>query len=349
MGTSRSTPEEAMGYQKKIYFLLILTIVFSIFVYNGQFDLNRVAPKSNILSNNKRLSTVLNESRRIPLKKGGAPKKPLRKQQELSALTQSEVCNKNLQKLSTHTLDDFVNSLKENKIVLSSDCIQHSIEHESLETKSFFQMFYEKCNSQNLDVLTSGCRDIAFFVKAHIMYEAIKDTPIHSLTDEELIQAFFASMSSSNIKEIVDELLERFPDSPGVAKADIIASLQSIDTFYQNSELSRKVDRARFLNPNDIDVLAVDMFLSVRNSEEGTIQDIEQFNTENSKSGEGYYALAYHSWLQLKRGKSLLFLKEAIKREPSNTKFKETHGKVRTAQLGSRVFGFRVGFRPQSL
>ena len=284
--------------------------------------------------NNSKLSDILKKST-----------KPVPAPSQEAGKDLATRCREDRYRLSEMTIEEFGVAVKAGEISFDRNCLELEPKH----IQFWAERFYGACSKPAVEKAPEMCQGLAFFMKAQVMYEELEDRSVNSLTDEELVNAFFANLFSEKSREIVDELALRFPESPAVAKATVAAAIQGKTTEQEIIDaLNSTVENAVEKNPEDKDLLAVDMFLAVKNNEPGLVGSLNEYNANNPASGEGFYALSYHAWERGDRSSALNFINQAVTREPKNEKFLKTKANILKAKgTEGEAFQFNLGFNPQ--
>lgn len=286
--------------------------------------------------NNSKLSDILKNSKK------SVEKKPV----DIKGEPDLEViCQNDRQRLAEMTLDEFSEAVKAGKMWFNNDCTE--LEPEGI--RFWAERFYGACSKPAVEKAPDMCAAFGFFMKAQVMFEGLEDKPFNALTDEELVYAFFAKMNQPRFDEVVGEMQLRFPESPAVAKAAVAASVMGKSSEQEILDgLNSTIDQAIEKNPEDGELLALDMFLAVKNKEPGVESSLNKYNSDYPESGEGLYAMAYQAWENGDRSGALSFLDQAISREPENKKFQQAKANVLKAKnTEGKAFGFSLGFRPE--
>lgn len=255
------------------------------------------------------------------------------------------VCQNDRQRLAEMTLDEFAEAVKAGKMWFNNECTD--LEPEGI--RFWAERFYGACSKPAVEKAPDMCAAFGFFMKAQVMFEGLEDKPFNALTDEELVYAFFARMNQPRFDEVVGEMQLRFPESPAVAKAAVAAATMGKKTESEMLDaLNSTVGDALEKNPGDDELMALDMFLAVKNKEPGLEDSLKEYNANHPQSGEGMYALAYHAWESGDRGAALKYIDQAIAREPKNKRYQEAKANVLKAKgTEGKAFGFSLGFRPE--
>lgn len=253
-------------------------------------------------------------------------------------------CQEDRQRLAELTLDEFKQGVKAGEIWFDMNCME--LEPEA--NQFWAEKFYGACSKLGVKKTPEMCGAYGFFMKAHVMFEGLEDVQVSDLSDEELIYGFFSTFSSDKKFEVIAEMEKRFPDSPGVAKAGVTTAMQNgMEESAKLKLLKEKLKKAKELNPDDLEILALDMYAAVESKEEGVEEDLLEFNRKNPNSGEGFYALAMKEANEGNKNQTLHYLEQAMSREPDNRKFKETYGKVKSHDNPRHGFTARIEFRPE--
>lgn len=291
-------------------------------------------PKKVDLSKGK-LSDVL-KNKKIPIK---ATQKRSEPKTEIQAL-----CQQVRRLLAEMTLEEFRAEVLSGEAWLDIKCL----EFEPKEIQGWARKFYVACTKEEIQKSPNLCSDLGVFMKAQILSEQVEDKSLENLTDEELIAVFISNMLQQKATPFLEEMAQRFPNSPNVAKAVLAASLVEAKS---SEELMKSIDKylgkAIQLNPDDIELLATDMHMAVMRNEPNIVANIHEFNRSNPKSGIGYYELAFHQWKNGNRQQSEAFLETAIKIEPHNGNFKNVREKIKTRKVGEKAFQLQLRFFPE--
>lgn len=181
------------------------------------------------------------------------------------------------------------------------------------------------------------------------MFKGVKDRPIMSLSDEELIQGFFATWENSDkLSAIIDELTIRMPDLPILAKASLLPQIQKAKTKQQLVEaINANIGQALKLNPDDKELHALSMFVEVENNIPNLKEKLREYSKQHKDSGLGLYFEAIMNWRQKNRNMTIKLLNEAVKREPKNTIYSSSLENVKTKKYGDHVFALELMFDPK--
>lgn len=289
----------------------------------------------NLSLKDEKLSDVLKRS-----KKNIKNKKP----EVENELSFEERCFNDRLVLSNLTLDEFKEGVRSGEIFFNPKC--ETLERP--EIKFWSEKFYSACSKDGIKKTPGHCEGLAFFMKAQVMYEGLEDTPIDQMSDQELIYGFFSQLNSPKMVEIIQELDQRFPNSPAVAKAVLAASPYGRESKSEMIDrLSTSIGKAIHLNPDDKELMALDMYLAVETGEKNVEQNLNQFNEENPDSGEGFYALAFLASKSKDKDIAIDYIQAALKKDPNNQKFKEAYKKLQEYDKHKKHFSFSLGFRPE--
>ncbi len=193
------------------------------------------------------------------------------------------------------------------------------------------------CDNSKESFSLDDCEELSVLAKGVFMYDTIKDKPLNQLTNDEVVQYFFGFIVAGSedgtldnemintMKSIVNEMDARFPGSPPVSKAKIFTNFM-FEGESQNisQEAQELIDRAKELNPNDKDLIALDMHMAVHNNEPDVEKELKAYSADNPESGLGLYFEGMVAWDKGLFKKARRLLDQAIEREPKNHNFQHT-------------------------
>lgn len=305
---------------------------------------NTIAPNSKNFSQ-KKLSSIVAQSKKM--RSSLSQKKESLNQQPL---TLSEKCQHSDNLISKLSSSEIVQYILDDKISFNSECLEDL----PMMLKDFSLDIFNKCQKRLVEKSKDQCESMLFIYKAHVMFKDIDNKSIVDMTTEELVQGFFATMDSPEKQMgVIDELSVRMPDSPFVAKAAILpgvmvaAGAESKEMLIE--AINEKLDRAIELNPDDTELVALDMFVAVELSEPDVKNRLRDYSEAHQDSGLGLYYEARLLWSKKDRNGAIQLFQEALAREPDSSAYKQTLAKVQVSPLGDDVFSFRLGFKPDKL
>jgi hypothetical protein len=263
---------------------------------------------------------------------------------------ESEVCSRVKKTVYENTVDSLVARMKSGDLTLEPSCLKDL----PSGSKVYATEVYRLCTAEELQKEKNQCGNMLFFLKSIVAYENLKNRDPRSLSTEELVSTFFGAMDFSEYQQkVIDELQVRLPDSPFVAKAALLPGLldtaQSGEMMDVINHLDRNIDRAVALNPNDKDLLAIEMMISVQKNDTNIESRLIAYNKANPKNGLGYYNLGVLAWNQKDRDRSLRYLKTALSLEPDNNVFKTTLEDAKSRTFDQNIGSIILGFDPRDI
>ena len=240
---------------------------------------------------------------------------------------------------------EIIEAIRENKFEFNLKCIKDLPPY----IKSFSTGAFNKCKKVLIEKDSKPCLKHLTFYKAYVMFNDIKDRPLASMYDEELIQGFFATWDNPDkLSRIIQELSIRMPDSFIVAKASLLPLLLKAKSKEQFAKaINLKIKKALQLNPKDRDLKSLEMFADMVNKKPNFKDQLREYSKKNLDSGIGLYYESILSWRKKDKAMTVKFLKDALKREPNNTKYIHTLEKVKTGNYGDKVFSIKLIFYPE--
>ncbi|MCB0411907.1 MAG: hypothetical protein KDD22_05235 [Bdellovibrionales bacterium] len=320
--------------------ILILALIWKLRSPIKTEDVPRVSSNTSTKSipNNKKLSEIVADSTQPSSSEalGSTPEATIQKSRE---------CLETEARVSSLTSEQILQELREGRLQFKSECIEDF----SPNSKVFLEMVVKACQKDMLEKEPGPCSKVVFLYKAVAMFEGLKQKNISSLTSEELVQGFFASMDDPKTQsEIARELSQRMPDSPFVAKAQLFAEMNEAGTTGSQQKivesLDRNLDRSLELNPDDKDLRTLDMLVAIDKKETGLQNRLSNYIKGHPSDGIGHYGMAILAWKKKNKSLALQYMDQAVQREPENSTYRDVRKNMSQRTPPETISQFSINF-----
>ncbi len=250
--------------------------------------------------------------------------------------------------LTLKNSEELIEAITQEKFVFIDECFVS--EHNAL--KALIEPLFNSCAKENFLEESGTCLNALFAYRIHYLYKTKVNINVEDLSFEELGIGIFNEIHFFENPDRLIKLSQRIrammPNSPAISKVSVIANLVAgiktdkslLEIFSENQE---SFDKAIELNPEDIELIDLDMLIATQNAEPDLVINLKKFSDVNPESGLGLYYLASHSWNKEKnRKKSIKLLEQALKREPKNSRFQQTLEIVKEQEVGAEAFMFNI-------
>lgn len=271
-------------------------------------------------------------------------------------LRATQKCNDLHQTLAGENAEKFLKLLKEKKIVFDESC--KNFESKDI-SQNLIQSVYTDCGDVSSDEKIQKCSIHLWNYRAQYLTLGLDDSKPEALTDQQVVQSFFKrllnpSADNARMKSLTRELVVRFPNSPGAAKADVIPQL--FEAFKEGSAPSftkdffNKLLRARQMSPSDSELFELQLVGELKTNPSQAQDSIDQFIEKNPKNYLGYYYKAGAAWERKDIESTSKYLDLAKKYSPNDERVLFAINEINSEKKEAKnPFSVRVGFNPENL